>query len=148
VASNVPSDMPALWRAHHPGALDGRVTAPKDRLAVYHSPGRGYKMVSAALSRLRQLICRRRMGLGVYHRRAFAPRLGLWSQQFRAICLPQGVRIEERRHVMTDSALQRKNMVESQVRPSDISDRRITAAKPNDRLPIWTVRCPSVPAAP
>ena len=29
---------------------------------------------------------------------------------------------------MTDTALQRKNMVESQVRPSDITDRRITSA--------------------
>ncbi|MGE3516884.1 MAG: protein-L-isoaspartate O-methyltransferase [Hyphomicrobium sp.] len=29
---------------------------------------------------------------------------------------------------MADSALQRKNMVESQVRPSDVTDRRITAA--------------------
>ncbi|MGL4395793.1 MAG: protein-L-isoaspartate O-methyltransferase family protein [Hyphomicrobium sp.] len=29
---------------------------------------------------------------------------------------------------MTDTALQRKNMVESQVRPSDVTDRRITAA--------------------
>lgn len=29
---------------------------------------------------------------------------------------------------MTDIALQRKNMVESQVRPSDVTDRRITAA--------------------
>lgn len=29
---------------------------------------------------------------------------------------------------MADSALQRKNMVESQIRPSDITDRRITAA--------------------
>jgi protein-L-isoaspartate(D-aspartate) O-methyltransferase len=29
---------------------------------------------------------------------------------------------------MTDAALQRKNMVESQVRPSDITDRRITSA--------------------
>ncbi len=29
---------------------------------------------------------------------------------------------------MTDTAVQRKNMVESQVRPSDVSDRRITAA--------------------
>ena len=29
---------------------------------------------------------------------------------------------------MADAALQRKNMVESQVRPSDVTDRRITAA--------------------
>ena len=29
---------------------------------------------------------------------------------------------------MSDTALQRKNMVESQVRPSDVTDRRITAA--------------------
>lgn len=29
---------------------------------------------------------------------------------------------------MADSALQRKNMVESQIRPSDVTDRRITAA--------------------
>lgn len=29
---------------------------------------------------------------------------------------------------MTDTALQRKNMVESQVRPSDVTDRRITSA--------------------
>lgn len=29
---------------------------------------------------------------------------------------------------MTNSALQRKNMVESQIRPSDVTDRRITAA--------------------
>lgn len=29
---------------------------------------------------------------------------------------------------MTDAVLQRKNMVESQVRPSDVTDRRITAA--------------------
>lgn len=32
---------------------------------------------------------------------------------------------------MTDAALQRKNMVESQVRPSDVTDRRITAAMQN-----------------
>ena len=29
---------------------------------------------------------------------------------------------------MTNTALQRKNMVESQIRPSDVTDRRITAA--------------------
>ena len=29
---------------------------------------------------------------------------------------------------MIDAALQRKNMVESQVRPSDVTDRRITRA--------------------
>ncbi len=29
---------------------------------------------------------------------------------------------------MVDAALQRKNMVESQIRPSDVTDRRITAA--------------------
>jgi protein-L-isoaspartate(D-aspartate) O-methyltransferase len=32
---------------------------------------------------------------------------------------------------MADSALQRKNMVESQIRPSDITDRRITSAMSN-----------------
>jgi protein-L-isoaspartate(D-aspartate) O-methyltransferase len=38
---------------------------------------------------------------------------------------------------MSDTALQRKNMVESQVRPSDVTDRRITAAMmaiPRDRF--------------
>jgi protein-L-isoaspartate(D-aspartate) O-methyltransferase len=35
---------------------------------------------------------------------------------------------ETRRRAMADAALQRKNMVESQVRTSDVTDRRITAA--------------------